>query len=302
MHLRRSQPCTPVLDRTLSFLAPYIPGRADEMERKLHSEGLSEVPFRLEGLIRAAELLGRVPPYSVTATKRLRLVHRQPVHVIEAIVRAARRTIGHRGVATIGDVFAGLRKERRKGDHQSVGEAFSTDEDFHWLDQTGGWFWLSSVVRNPVVKRIRKILSVANPVRIAALQAGIARDYRMEGRLAPTEVMLELCRQIPGLRVDADVVRAAPRINRDSVLNTIEKRVTDVLARNGGPMRSVSLASVCLEKGMNRSSFYGLLEHSPVIASYGPGVYGPVGAEISKFEPANTRPRRHSGKKSFGKV
>jgi hypothetical protein len=59
----------------------------------------------------------------------------------------------------------------------------------------------------------------------------------------------------------------------------MEKQVLDLLARNGGLMRRASLVSAFLEKGMNRSSLYGLLKHSPVIASYAPGVFGPVGAE-----------------------
>jgi hypothetical protein len=297
-----SQPFTPVLDRTISFLSQYVPGRADEMERKLLSEGLSDVPFRLEGLIRAAELLGRAPPFSVTKTKRLRLVHCRPAHVIETIVRVGRRTIEHRGIATIGDVFARLREADREGGHQFVADVLSGEEDFHWLDPTGLWFWLSSVVRNRVVIRIQKILSVANPVRIAALRAGIARDYRMRECQAPAGVLLELCRQITGLQVDADIVRAAPPISRDSVLRAKEKRVLDLLARNGGLMRRESLASACLEKGMNRSTFYGLVEHSPVIASYAPGVFGPVGAEISEVEPANPRPRIHVGKTPLGGV
>jgi hypothetical protein len=120
--------------------------------------------------------------------------------------------------------------------------------------------------------------------------------------LAPAGVLLELCRQITGLQVDADIVRAAPPISRDSVLRAKEKRVLDLLARNGGLMRRASLASACLEKGMNRSTFYGLVEHSPVIASYAPGVFGPVGAEISEVEPANPRPRIHVGKTPLGGV
>jgi hypothetical protein len=204
-----SRPFTPVLDRTISFLGQYIPGRAEEIEGKLFSEGLSAVPFRLEGLIRAAELLGRTPPFSVIPTKSLRLVYRRPGPVIKNIVRAGQRTIGHRGAATIGDVLVRLRDADQEGGPEFVEDVLSGEEDFHWLDRTGLWFWLSSVARNPMVRRIRKILSVANPVHIAALQAGIARDYRMRGYQVPRGVLLELCRQIAGLRVDADVVRVA---------------------------------------------------------------------------------------------
>jgi hypothetical protein len=95
------------------------------------------------------------------------------------------------------------------------------------------------------------------------------------------EVLLELCRQVPGLQVDGDVVRAAPPISCDSVLSAKEKQVLDLLARSGGLMRRPSFVSACLKKGMNRSSLYGLLEHSPVIASISPGVVGPVGAETA---------------------
>src|ERR1017187_1760725 len=220
-----SRPFTPVLDRTISFLGQYIPGRAEEMERKLLSEGLSAVPFRLEGLIRAAELLGRTPPFSLIQTKMLRLVHRRPGTVIKNIVRAGHLTIGQRGTATIGDVFVCLRDADREGGPAFVEDVLSAEEDFHWLDPAGLCFWLSSVARNPMVRRIRKILSVANPVRIAALQAGIARDYRMRGYLAPRGVLLELCQQIKGLQVDADVVRAVPPISRNRVLVAMEKQV-----------------------------------------------------------------------------
>src|ERR1017187_4288525 len=58
-----SQPFTPVLDRTISFLAQYIPGRADEMERKLLSEGLSNVPFRSEERRVGKECRSRWSPY-----------------------------------------------------------------------------------------------------------------------------------------------------------------------------------------------------------------------------------------------
>ena len=127
-----SRPFTPVLDRTISFLGQYIPGRAEEIEGKLFSEGLSAVPFRLEGLIRAAELLGRTPPFSVIPTKSLRLVYRRPGPVIKNIVRAGQRTIGHRGAATIGDVLVRLRDADQEGGPEFVEDVLSGEEDFHW--------------------------------------------------------------------------------------------------------------------------------------------------------------------------
>ena len=110
---------------------------------------------------------------------------------------------------------------------------------------------------NAVLNRLRKILSVANPIYISEFWAGISRDVRMKGFSPPKSVILEFCRQAPGLRVD-DIVHR--------------------LSEQGGSLTRSELKSVCLEMGVNRRTFYLNLVRSPIISRYGERLYGLIGS------------------------
>ncbi len=68
------RPFAPALDRTLDFVTAQTPAVAAEIETKLRSEGLTSGPFRIEGILKAAELLGREPPFSVVDLRGQRVV------------------------------------------------------------------------------------------------------------------------------------------------------------------------------------------------------------------------------------
>ena len=294
--MRRRSPASPpapILIGAISFIAANAPGFADDIEPKLQSAGLSSLPFRIEGILRAAELFGKPVPFSLTETQRARLVHSFSPQFLDAIVNAARRTIERLGLATLRSVSTALADAAPEAaDRGFIADVLSGAGDFRWLDQYSEWFWLPAVPRNPVVRRIRKILAVANPVRFTELCAGVAREYRLQSESPPPAVLLELCRQIPGMRVAGEFVEADPRIDLREVLGEVEQAIVELLAAQGGPMRRADLAAGCLERGLNRSSFYSALKHSPVIALLPANQVQLVGAGIAP------PPHLNAGKRS----
>jgi hypothetical protein len=278
----KGPPRSAVLDKTLSFVAGCIPARAEEIESKLPAAGLSEQPFRIEGLIRAAELFGRKPAFSLAELPKGRLVHGLSTQSLDAVVRAARRAIERRGVTTIHAVAADLLETvPEAAERRVITKVLEGAEDLRWLDQPAEWFWLPDVPRNPLVRRIRKILAMANPVPLSKLCAGIAREYRLQSYSPPAAVLLELCRQTPGVLVEGDLIKAEPPISPRGVLCETEQAIVDVLLEHGGAMRRAGLASACFERGVNRASFYGCLSYSPVIAPQPGGFLALVGTEMA---------------------
>jgi hypothetical protein len=291
---------SPMLDRTIAFVAARMPAAAGEIEAELRSQRLTSGVFRLEGVIKAGELLERRLPFSITEVKGERLVHARDIPSVEMIVRVARRIVSRWGMTTLSNVVAEVRKvESGVCDRKLVGRALACLDDFHWLEQSADWFWLSGNPNNAVLNRIRKILSVANPIEISELRAGIGRDYRMKGFSAPKTALLEFCRQAPGLRVNNETVKAEPGVSSDDVLTRTEKDIVQMLDEHGGTIATPEFKSVCLGMGVNRRTFYQNLVSSPIISRYSGGLYGLIGSgERSGHGTRLSLPERRLGERS----
>ena len=277
--LRTGLPVSPALDRTIAFVADRMPGTAKEIEAELHSQRLTSGLFRLEGVVKAAELLGRRLPFSITEVKGKRLVHAPDIPSVDTIVRIARRVISRWGMATLSNVIAEARKvDSGVRDRKLVISALTCLRGFRWLDQSRGWFWLLDDRNNPVLNRMRKILSVANPIDISELRAGVVRDRCMKGFSPPKRVLLEFCRQAPGLRVNDETVKAEPAVDPDDVLTPTERDIVHMLSEHGGTEAASELKSACLRMGVNRITFYRWLLYSPIISRYAGGEYGLIGS------------------------
>src|SRR6516164_5552601 len=228
---------SPTLDRTIAFVVDRMPAAAGEIEAELRSQRLTSGLFRLEGVIKAGELLGRRLPFSITEVAEERLVHARTNPSIDTIIHIARRLISRWGMATLSNVRDEVHKvESGVCDKKLVARALACLGDFHWLEQSAGWFWLSDNPKNRVLDRIREILSVANPIHISELQAGIGRDYLMWGFSPPKRVLLELCRQAPRLRVNDETVEAEPGVNPVAVLAQTKRDIVRMLSEHGGTL------------------------------------------------------------------
>jgi hypothetical protein len=99
----------------------------------------------------------------------------------------------------------------------------------------------------------------------------------MKGFSPPIEVLLEFCRQAPGLHVRENAIVAKFRVNPDEVLSQIEKQIVHTLSQNGGTVTVSEPRSVCLRVGLNQTTCYLYLVNSPFILKYGHNRYGLIG-------------------------
>jgi hypothetical protein len=281
--LRTGRPVAQALDRAIAFVADHIPAAtgvidAGVIEAEMRSKGLTASLFRIESLVKAAELMGKRLPFTITRVSGERLVHAQNIPSVLSIVHLARRVVARYGVTTVSNVVAKLRKKPRGvSSRELVANVLACERSFLWLDSSREWFWSETGI-NPVLHRIRKVLAVVNLVHASDLMVGIGRSPRMKDFSLPIAVLLEFCRQAPGLNICGDTIVAKESINPNEVLSHTERQIVHTLSQNGGTLTVSELNSVCLRMGLNQTTCYLYLVHSPFISKYQHNRYGLIGS------------------------
>lgn len=283
--VKRADPAAipaPVLDRTLAFLDERLPRSVAALEEQINQEGLTAVGLRLASVAAAARLLGRPVPFRLVGQRGRRLAVRPwQVSVCMAVLEAAKKQVYYHGLTTVDQIvkvvapqFAG------QVDATLAAETLQLTEGFCWLDPQSGWFRLEKISRHGLPRTIEKVLAVAGRVRVDELAAAVRRSRRTWPS-PPPNVLLEFCRQTPGLRVQEDWIHADPPQAWEEVLTGVEARLVRVLKQHGPVVERGRLEELCIRSGMNRFSFHAFIACSPVIVQYGPSVYGLIGAKVS---------------------
>jgi hypothetical protein len=273
----------PLLDKALNVILNNLPSSAEDIEIKFVNQSITRNNFHLDGIITAAKLFGRKIPFRIVILNKKRFVlQAEASKTPKIIINLAKKIIAHWGVATISDITARteeLSKQNITNDFTiSVLSLFF--KDFSWLDKSGGWFWIRTVPRNRLINLIKKIMAVTEQIDISDLRAGISRFSRMEGFAPPRRVLLELCQQIPWVRVDRNMVEADPTLNWEEILTTNEWAMTSVLKEYGPLLQRDYFEEKCLELGMNPVTFNIYLANSPIIAGFTKDIYGLRGGKI----------------------
>jgi hypothetical protein len=266
----------PALDRVIAFIAASLPAQAAEIERQLQAAGLTMKPFRIEGIINIADLLHRPVPFRMGALNKKRYVLPVSCASFDDIVGRARQEVRQHGMATIADfVNEALPREGGPREANLIEAILTGQPDFRWLDRRSGWFWLVDTPRNCAVKRVRKMLAVANPLTVEELRAGLGR---MGSPPAPESTLLAFCSQIEGLSVTGNMIHASPRIDADEVLNQTERDIYQLLSENKGCMVNSDLIWESSRLGMKRPTFYQCVTYSPIVARYNGRHYRLIGS------------------------
>jgi hypothetical protein len=159
---------------------------------------------------------------------------------------------------------------------------------------------LESVAKHGLPRAIDKVLAVTGRVRACDLAGAVSRNRRMWKTRVPEPVLLEFCRQSPGMRIEGDWIIPEPPRNWQLAVTGVEARLVSILKEYGPLMERGQLEDLCVASGMNRFSFHAFLACSPVIAQYGHSVYGLLGAaaapEVVKSLAARHRARRGSAR------
>jgi hypothetical protein len=287
----------PFLDRALNIISNNLMCPADDIGQRLISQSITRDSYDLGGIITAAKLLGRNTPFRIIKLRNIQYVlQRQATKALKLIILQAKKIISRWGVATISDITAQIQEEVK----QNITNDFTASilsiffKDFIWLDKSTGWFWLPSVPRNRLINLITKILSVNEQINISDLRAGISRFSRMEGFAPPRRVLIELCEQIPWVRVNGNTVGADPPLNWEETLTTNEWAMTSVLKTYGPLMSRDDFEKKCIELGMNPVTFNIYLANSSIIAEFAKDIFGLRGAKIPPGLLESSKPRQKS--------
>jgi hypothetical protein len=299
------RPFAPAVDRALGLVCKAAPALDSDLADLLVRDGVAKERFSVDGLVRAARLLHREVPFAIQrlGTERMAVPARW-ASLPPTIRRIARRIIEQWGVGTVEDLSAHVVEATGlDADHSFLLAVLRAMRGFGWLDEEGGWFWLSTVPRNRLLTQIRKVMSVAPMIHVSELRSGVSRPHRMKGYSPPRRVLLELCSRLPGITVDGDEVIAAPPTDRAEVLGAgTEWEMARILEESGPLLTGRQFEALAVAAGINRSTFGAYLTYSPIIAKYAPGVYGLRGADFPPGQATDLalKPRRRKAVRDHG--
>jgi hypothetical protein len=209
----------PRLDSCLLAATPRLAERADAVEDRLYRAGETNSPFRVEGLLAAAETLGLPAPIEMFFLGADRVVARKGTRGdLLSIIGKARRVVGRRGAVC---------PHSLEGKHttEDLRELLSLDPRFEWLEESESWFWFrpafAAVPRrteNRLVNEIMKALWVAGALHISQLWTDVSRRARKSRVVPPKSALLGICRRIPWCTVRGETVALYKRAARSAAV------------------------------------------------------------------------------------
>lgn len=280
--LRKKRPFVPVLVRTIAHVNRQLPAGAEDVETELLRSGLTESLFGLSGILTAAQLLDIPIQFTVEEDEGIRTVVRHDdMGLAKMIVLFARKVVSHAGLGKVADLCDQVQEKTGAAiTSQMVKSVVESMSSSRWLDGESEWFFISGVSRNHLVTLINKVLSVAPDIRVNEVRSAIASDYRGPGFSPPRPVVLEFCRVVCGCEIDGERIISAHPQAVNAVLSEMEQVAYSVLREEGPLLHRTDFERKCVERGMNPSTFANYVGRLPILARYGPGVYGLRGAHV----------------------
>jgi hypothetical protein len=265
----------PLLVRALALVASRVPQDADVLAKELVRQGLAARPVSLQALAELAPSLGLKVRFAMLDLGGC------PVAVapgreaeLAQLSRRARRAVGRAGAAAVAAVAAPV-------EPAVAARLLHTLPGFRWLDQPGAWFRIATKGPPRILAWARQVLSVAGRLSAPELRTALRRSRPTEAALPPPAVLLAVCREAPGLRVDGDFVVADPPLDWRQELRGEVREVVRILHEHGPLMDCADLEVYRARAGIPRATFYQCLSRLPVVRRYGPSLYGLRGADIT---------------------
>ena len=162
-----------------------------------------------------------------------------------------------------------------------VSKVLSEVDDFCWLDEDEGWFWLRDNGKNRLINRIDKILAVSKRIDAAELRAGIARDPKMDGFAPTRRILLSLCEQLDDCNVTGTLVEDTRPRSASELLSKSELEVVRFFRENGPLLNLRELEKIGDDFGMPRATLNARVFSSPVVRRFARGVYGVAGSTVA---------------------
>ncbi|MCH8922323.1 MAG: hypothetical protein IIA67_04120 [Planctomycetes bacterium] len=273
---------SPVFERARTLAAKHAPTTPERLRTELIEAGLLRRGMRLECFVDAMSFLLKKPPLRIVKVGSAWLAvapHQEKMP--KAIVEAAKKAVFNYGLSSVSLIKAELSALFPSGlDSAIVTATLATLDDFCWLDQSSGWFHLKQQAAHGLPKMLDKFLAVVGEATVSDLSAVVQRHRRMRQLSVPNSVLLEYCRQAPGITVNSSHIAADPPRDWRGALTGIEAAMVELLKTHGPVLERGEFEELCVAADVNRSSFNVYLMHSPIIRQYGRSVYGLPGLRV----------------------
>jgi len=263
--------------RALLAIARQVPIAESRLEIGDLRAGHRRDPLDVTALLKSAVQLGHDLSFRVIDLAGTRVVLRlRDLTAAHTAYRIAVRTVRKHGAATL-DGIAG---QTRTTCHTNIDAAFvegllSGFATFRWLDREGGWF-LFVERANPLLAKVRKVLSVVTRLSLVRFAAVLARAGA--GLRPSPAVVRGLCVDVPEARIKDGVVVVDRPLDRRAHLNEDETRVVRFLEASGGAMTDAQLRWRVRQIGLAWTPVWRLLHSSPLFERPSHGMFRLVGS------------------------
>lgn len=244
----RAQPCwTPVLDRAVRILAREAPIAFDRVGPILTRARLTpDETFAAESILSAQSLLSDTPRLTDEPLHDVRFLIRtgEPLEIpwFSTARSVTQRRVSNQGIAEIAAIVADAASEGTALTASQVEQAVRWTPRWHLLD--GHWIVPTDLdARNPLLNRIRKVLSVAPGIALPTLFAQLNRYARKDHEFdVPMDGVRAFVQWHPDLALDGHghILPVTP-ILPDDVLSDSEMVILETL---GVADQSVAYATV----------------------------------------------------------
>ena len=266
----------PQLDRALSVVEEAAPIPVERAAVLLQDAGVATVPFSINALINAANMLGRATGLSFEELPQGRIILARPLAgTARYAAKVARRLAGRAGVASVFQVAAEMGGASAPLEPDEVRRLLQDLSGFEFLNED--WFWATDlpVRRNRLSNVTKKILSVASPQSVVSIREGVRRAYTYRSKsnpryesltTPPGNVLSAFYTRSPEFRIDGELVSATTPLDPKEELGEIDLALVGVLrGAPTGVLDRKSLVEICLKQGLNESTVQTFLTYSPII-------------------------------------
>ena len=277
--LGNKEPHLPIIEKSLAVIESQSPAPADEIESVLRGHGLTGGDFRLEGLFDATELFKGKSPFRIEIAAGTRIVvPEEAAGITTAVLQIGTQLSTRWGIVKLAEV---VRRVRRRTSvtvsEEFVFRVLQLRRDCRWLGPRGKWFALMENRNNPLARLIGKVLSVSRRLDVEAVRAVASKKLRPFGAAFPRVVLSAFCRELPGCRLEGNMLSAIEPIEPQATLCNSEFRMFRVLKEKGPLLYRSVYRGFCLDAGISANTFCRTLKNSSVIVPYAASHYGIVG-------------------------
>lgn len=284
----------PRLDQAIALLNRAAAAVAGDVSILLIREGLTRRQFLPRGIVAAAKVFGRTVGFEIGDDPRTVLPpgggHYRYLQALRSLT-----DVGYvASVAEFPERLAAIAADPLPV--ESVRRWLDTTGVIVWLDDARDRFWVHRKEgRNIYVNIARKILSVSSKVTTRAVREGILRRQRHRGFSGAAPLCaIERLLSMAGLTVERGYVSSPETLTAAKELGKIEYSFFQALIEADGALDVYDLRDRCLERGVNRNSFYFYLSYSPIIERLAPRVHGLRGVNVDPGRVAALAGRRQT--------